>query len=178
MENELKIKYEKLLNWLEPYQRGFYLMLNNKPFKRGCILMNNDITGFIASRIFQEVFGKENTLNVIIPCYSNLEYLTKSAHFSRNCGVESKNIGLKQVYDDIIELDYGQSEFTDVGDKIKDYLRDQVIDVICKKNDSVKFGFKTMGNDYYLYLGDITEASNTFSYDDINELAKYFEINV
>lgn len=171
MNNELKIKYESLLNWLEIYKGGFY------PYERGCVLMNNDATGFVASKICQEVFGVKNTLNVIIPCYSNIEYLTKSSSFSRNCGVEIKNIGLKQVYDDIIELDYDQKEFTDEEDQIKDYLRDKIIDVICKKNSSYKLEFKKIDENYFIKIYSDINLSIPFTLEDIKELTSYFKID-
>lgn len=181
MENELKIKYDRLIQWLE-YKKDKII------YNRGCVLMNNDVTGLIASKLCQEVFGKENTLNVIIPCYSNLEYLTKFGRFSKDCGVESKNIGLKQVYDDIIELDYDQQEFVDDGDKIKDYLRDLVIEALCMKNKSFRLDIKKSFEGYeisILYLDHVTKFCDTeegyptyFSEEEIKELAKHFGIDV
>lgn len=181
MENELKIKYDHLIQWLK-YKKDKIV------YEKGCVLMNNDVTGFISSKLCQEIFGKENTLNVLIPCYSNIEYLTKSTQFSKNCGVESKNIGLKQIYDDIIELDYDQKEFIDDGDKIKDYLRDLVIDVLCMKNKSFRLDFKKSFDGYEVIIHFLDHVSKFcdsedsyptyFSEEEIKEIAKHFEIDV
>ncbi len=179
METELQNKYDQLIIWLKSKKESTY-------YTRGCILMNDDVTSVVASLLCQKIYGKENTLNVIMPCYSNLEYLLKTTQFSIDCGVESKNIPIKQIYDDVIELDYDQEEFIDEGDKIKDKLRDSILEVLREKNASkndkenikvnaFRMGFEKTTEGYEIFMTGSLNLSTKFSIEELEELAIFLK---
>ena len=99
MKDELKLKLDNLLTWIK-------IIVENHKKNKASVLMNNHISGYISSKIAVEILGKENVINVVIPCYSEPEYLLNSGKFSNDSGIKYKNIGgMKNIYDAIMEKD-------------------------------------------------------------------------
>ena len=154
--------------------------------KKVSVLMNDHISGFISSKIAIDMFGPNNVVNVVIPCYSSTDYILNAAKFSNEKNVKYKNIGIKHVYDSIMEQDI-ENESID----IIDFLRDQIMGAISINNNTMVIGFhKTIENQYVFMVTFFSkEYFNTaryvkteswdslFTEEDLNEIAKILEIN-
>lgn len=154
--------------------------------KKVSILMNDHISGFIASKIAIDIFGKDNVVNVVIPCYSSTDYILNAAKFSNEKGVKYKNIGIKHVYDSIMEQD-----IEDDSINIVDFLRDQIMSALSINNNTMVIGFHQTTKNQYVFMATFLskEYFNTgryvkteswdslFTEEDLNEIAKILEIN-
>lgn len=172
MKTELKIKLEDLVNWIKYVSERIKI-------DKVSVLMNDNITGFITSQIALDIFTKDNVVNVIIPCYSNIEYLLTSAKFSNERGIKYKSIGIKQIYDSIMEKDIETSEPID----IITMLRNQIMDVISFKNDSMVFSIMNkLDNTYFFQITKTdkffssSDKNISFTKEELDELAIYLDI--
>ena len=134
MKSQSQIKIEDLTKWLD--DRYFFCKE-----KKVSVLMNDHISGLIASKIAVDTYGEENVVNVVIPCYSSEDYILNSAKFSNDLGVKYKNIGIKHLYDSLMEKDIEDGESIDVVD----FLRSQIMDALSIKNKSMVFEFVKKG---------------------------------
>jgi len=112
------------------------------------ILMNDHPSGFIASKLAVDLFGNDNVVNVILPCYSKQEYIIESAKFSNDNKIKYKNIGIKHIIDSIFEKDIEDDGIYNQDDIIIKYLRDKIVESLSIKNDSMIFKFDKFGDDY------------------------------
>lgn len=169
-------KYKELLSWIDDVLES----------KKVSILMNDHISGFIASKIASDKVGKDNVVNVIIPCYSNTEYILTSALFSNEQGIKYKSIGIKHVFDSIMEKDIEDDEPID----ITNILRGHIMEEISLKNKSVVFEFvkkegpgwwKANGNYAFRIIDPNNDQdviwTSDFTEEELVEFAKYLGIN-
>ncbi len=169
-------KYKELLSWIDDVLES----------KKVSILMNDHISGFIASKIASNKVGKDNVVNVIIPCYSNTEYILTSALFSNEQGIKYKSIGIKHVFDSIMEKDIEDDEPID----ITNILRGHIMEEISLKNKSVVFEFvkkegpgwwKANGNYAFRIIVPNNEQDviweSDFTEEELVEFSKYLGIN-
>jgi len=140
---------------------------------KASVLMNGSLTGFVASKIAIKIFGKENVVNIISPCYSTTDYMIESATFSNNIGVKHKDIGLKYIYDSIID-----DADEDIDLMLVDHLRSKIMSSVSFKNDSVVFEFVKRNDNYEFKIFFIDKnlqentyiSEITFSEDEIKEI--------
>ena len=133
------------------------------------VLMNDHPSGFIASKFAIDIFGNDNVVNVILPCYSKQDYIIESAKFSNDNKIKYKNIGIKHVIDSILEKDVEEDDVYNIDDIIINHLRDKIMETIAVKNESMIFKFDKFGCDYIFKI-------TYFLKDDIGEIISKYEI--
>lgn len=148
------------------------------PFKNGdknkkmCILMDNNLSCFVASKLCANIFGKDNVTNIIIPCYNEPEYVIEPSAFSNKNQIKYKIIGVKDIFDDISE-----SEMIAEKEFVIDFLREKILDVELYATDSI--GIMTYHSDghytFFVSNGENIECIGSFSDEEIKEMSNTLE---
>jgi len=147
------------------------------------VLLNGYTDGYVSSAMSIDIFEKDNVFNVGIPCYSSPEYMLETVSFSKEYKIKHKIIGIKHVYDSILDLD---NDSDSVNDKIINHLRGSIIDAVAFDTDSMILGFFGDHDKKFRirYLDDedmfkyyMVDFEKEFSHDLLLELASFLEID-
>lgn len=177
---------ELILNKIEPIKEWLKNISKDINISKVSVLMNDNITGFICSKLSCDVFNNKDVVNIIIPCYSNDNYILTSAKFSNDRNIKYKIISVKDIYDSIMEKDIDEEPID-----IIDFLREQIVETISVNNNSMilslnkifnddlnklEFVFKVSFYDKKTFLKEkslkVLKSDIKFSIDEIIEISK------
>jgi len=175
MENKV---YDNIIDWIEKVSKSIEK-------SKVTVYLNGEIDGYLASKLACKIFGKENVLNVIIPCYSSEDYIVESTSFSKDNEIMFNIIGIKHIYDSIMEKDIDDdNDELEENFKIEilNYIRNSIIESTAIKNKSMIFNFKKIS--YDLYQFQIIFKNKYIGFDNLNysqfledrDLEKFYKI--
>jgi len=145
---------------------------------KAIVLLNGYVDGYVSSTIAAKILGRENVMNVSIPCYSTPEYMLETVSFSNDMWAESKIIGLKHVYDSIMGIE--DNENNEVDEHIIDHIRKSIVETIAYKSDSILFEFNDEKFRIRWSTSDLNLAESTFerffTKEDMLELADFLKL--
>lgn len=146
---------------------------NGEKLNKICVLMDDNVSSFIASKLCANIFGKENVTNIIIPCYNDADYILKPSLFSNDNNIKYKIIGVKYIFDDISE-----SEMVVEKEHVIDFLREKILDVELYATGSIGIMTYHSNEDYTFFVtnGEQLECIGSFNEDEIKDISKTLEL--
>lgn len=154
----MEIIYNELKDWIENISKSINRV-------KVTVFLNGDVDGYAASKLASKIFGKENVLNVIIPCYSSEKYIVDTSSFSKENEILFNIIGIKHIFDSVMEKDIdGDIDIEEnTKEEIINTIRNGIIKSASIKNDSMIFKFN-IKEDLFQFEIEYVDKKNIYEF--------------